>query len=100
MSQFPCDSCGLCCKLVGKVIANKHVADPKIKRIIDAFPYKTTNTGACEKLNDDNTCAVYDSRPVLCDVRLMAVVRGQPIEQAYSQAQTICDELKRSNANL
>ncbi len=33
-----------------------------------AFPYQPLPDGACPQLRPDNTCAVYDQRPLLCRV--------------------------------
>lgn len=37
--KFTCDKCGLCCKAIN-----------------------------CQYLKEDNTCSIYETRPVICDV--------------------------------
>lgn len=38
-----------------------------IKEIAD-FPFSTKEDGSCEHLLEDHLCAVYNSRPDICDV--------------------------------
>jgi Fe-S-cluster containining protein len=42
----------------------------KIKELAD-FPYDWDYMGACEKLNKDRTCSVYEDRPDVCRVDVM-----------------------------
>lgn len=76
MSQeitFPCTGCGLCCKQVGKAVAVARILilsgseNPYVKDIAD-FPFGVTESGTCEKLNADNTCSVYNDRPMVCQI--------------------------------
>lgn len=76
MSQFPCTSCGLCCRIVGHLLPNiDEVKDPINKHLVSTFPYKTKD-GVCEMLKPDNTCAVYNDRPDLCNINTVAKLRG------------------------
>jgi Fe-S-cluster containining protein len=73
MSKFPCTGCGLCCTKVGLAVSNARqmVADGEtdgyIKEVAE-FPHKTTDNGNCEHLQDDHTCAIYDTRPDICNI--------------------------------
>ncbi len=49
--NFPCTSCGLCCRLVVNVI-----------------PELAKEDGSCIHLDDENQCKIYDSRPEVCRV--------------------------------
>jgi Fe-S-cluster containining protein len=68
--SFECTGCGLCCTKIGQIKA----APPAftwMQEAIDAFPYGTTESGACMMLVD-NKCSVYEDRPLLCNVERMA----------------------------
>ena len=71
--DFPCTSCGECCKKVGAILASKEEFDPFTKFLIDKFPYETQwQNGWCEKLIEEDgeyKCSVYDERPLLCNVK-------------------------------
>jgi Fe-S-cluster containining protein len=42
--------------------------------LVKRFPYKTTESGACEMLLDDGRCSVYERRPLLCDIKMGGVL--------------------------
>ena len=50
---FHCDRCGLCCRKVGK---------------FDFMKEFDRGDGACKHLKADNTCAIYENRPTICNV--------------------------------
>lgn len=53
--NFPCDSCGLCCRKVGLVKELKHL---------------DRGDGACIHLEEKtHRCRVYENRPLLCNIR-------------------------------
>lgn len=64
--DFPCTGCGACCRSVDGVKENKHLHPKAIQELIEAFPYDHKD-GVCEMLVD-NKCAVYEDRPVLCNI--------------------------------
>ncbi len=63
--KFPCTSCGLCCKKVGRLLASG-IDNQEVKE----FPYKALENGTCE-MYIDNKCSVYETRPNLCNVEYM-----------------------------
>lgn len=63
--KFPCTGCGACCKRIVKVLANIEELD-EVNREKLKFPYNHTN-GVCEMLMEDNKCAVYEDRPLICN---------------------------------
>lgn len=71
--SFPCTGCGLCCKRAGVAVlkARELIAagtvDAYVQEVAD-FPYDFDSAGACLKLQDDNSCAVYNDRPNICSV--------------------------------
>ena len=75
--EFPCTSCGLCCKNVASMYSQPMT--PLIQFLVDKFPYKVLEDGSCEMLKD-NQCSVYKDRPLICNVRLGGKLLG--IERA------------------
>ena len=51
---FPCTKCGACCR-------RAHLVTP--------FKYGDRVNGGCTFLLKDNTCEVYDKRPLVCSVK-------------------------------
>jgi Fe-S-cluster containining protein len=68
--SFNCTGCGLCCTKIGKIKATP-MPVAWMQAAVDAFPYESDETGACEKLVD-NKCSVYENRPLLCNIERMA----------------------------
>lgn len=55
VSYFPCNSCGLCCRIVGK--------NP-------AGAFLNRGDGICRYLNlENNQCTIYENRPMICRVK-------------------------------
>ena len=50
--KFPCDKCGCCCKRIN---------------LMEEMKLFDRGDGTCKYLKDDNTCAIYDNRPDICD---------------------------------
>jgi uncharacterized protein len=98
MENFPCTSCGLCCKIVGHVLADvDKVTDPVIKQLFNEFPYETTD-GVCSMLQPDNTCAVYDTRPDMCNIKTMSKIRGiTDLNEYYKINAQICNSWVQLN---
>ena len=99
--DFPCTSCGECCKNIGLGFEKTLKLDaPKaIKDLIERFPYKLDENGACSMLNDDNTCSVYDDRPIICNIKLAAKLLNVEEDIWFKQNAEACNDLIRS-ANL
>ena len=51
MSKFPCSGCGGCCMMAGGKLGMPDRGD-----------------GACLFLDYDNTCSIYEQRPLICRV--------------------------------
>lgn len=81
---FECDKCGICCKLIGGI--------PQLA----AFD---RGDGVCIHLRADNRCAIYESRPDICNVEKMYVFfREQMTEDEYLRLMTeSCRCLKERN---
>lgn len=54
--NFPCTQCGACCRRVGK---------------FKDFPEPVKEDGSCAHLKEDNTCAIYENRPLICRVEYL-----------------------------
>jgi Fe-S-cluster containining protein len=50
---FPCSQCGACCRRVGK---------------FKDFPEPVRRDGSCSHLQEDNSCAIYETRPLVCRI--------------------------------
>lgn len=91
MSDFPCTQCGLCCRQVGLALQHQDLfTDAGIRAALQAFPYKTDEYGACEKLVD-NRCSVYNERPYLCRVDEMAEVHNIDKDEWYRVSARACN---------
>ena len=98
MGSFPCTSCGLCCKQLGNVL--KHGStEPIIQDLINRFPYKPNSDGSCPMLDTQNRCSVYDHRPIICNIKLVAILLKQPVEERYKLSIEACNTMIRQ-ANL
>lgn len=71
---FPCTKCGLCCGRMGLAVIQARTMvlagnTDKIVKEVALFPHEFNEiTGRCSKLNPDNTCSIYDTRPEICSV--------------------------------
>ncbi|MBR6664955.1 MAG: YkgJ family cysteine cluster protein [Lachnospiraceae bacterium] len=80
---FPCERCGLCCKHIEKI--------PELKDL-------DSGDGRCIHLQDNNLCAIYESRPDICRVDRMyeLVFVKQMSEDEYISINIEgCNALKR-----
>ena len=101
MMDFPCTSCGECCKNIGSGFEKTLKTDVPlaIKDLIEQFPYKLDENGACSMLNEDNSCSVYDNRPIICNIKLAAKLLHIDEYTWFKQNADACNDLIRS-ANL
>tara|TARA_R100001594_G_scaffold35650_3_gene65140 strand:+ start:151 stop:477 length:327 start_codon:yes stop_codon:yes gene_type:complete len=90
MTDFPCTSCGLCCKNISSMYSQDH--SPIMQFLVDKFPYKTLEDGSCEMLKD-NQCSVYEDRPLICNVRLGGKLLGIDQDIWYAYLADGCNEL-------
>jgi len=51
--KFPCTSCGACCRRA---------------HLVPDFPEPVKEDGSCTHLKKGNTCAIYETRPLICRV--------------------------------
>tara|TARA_R100000781_G_scaffold7089_1_gene6955 strand:+ start:871 stop:1287 length:417 start_codon:yes stop_codon:yes gene_type:complete len=93
MDDFPCTKCGLCCKNIANLYLNKPNLPLVLRDLIDVFPYKTKPDGSCSKLTDDGQCSVYDSRPIICNIKLSASLLNTDLQQFYRINADYCNSL-------
>ena len=97
MADFPCTSCGLCCKNMSAVFTTQYeAASPIVKYLLDKFPYKLDENGTCEKFVDGQ-CSVYEDRPLACNIRLGGKIQGFPEYEWYAHVAEGCNKLIREN---
>ena len=80
--KFLCSGCGACCILAGR---------------LGLMP-ANEETGACIHLTKGQQCAIYDTRPDVCRVDVMAqdaAQRNKAIDRIeyYKRATVICNEM-------
>lgn len=82
--KFQCSGCGACCRRIKDAVAHSaHITALK-------FPYNWDESGKCEMLLEDNTCMVYENRPLLCNVEKVAELMGYDKEEFYKQNYRAC----------
>lgn len=82
--KFECSGCGCCCNRIADAVANtSHI--PAFK-----FPYKWDENGRCEMLSSDNSCNVYEDRPLLCNVEKVAEHLGLNKKSFYKKNHKAC----------
>lgn len=81
MSKFPCTKCGACCRSLGAVPINKEL-----------FPYTTIN-GVCEKLTANNTCSVYENRPLVCNIDAIDWSTDEAKKDFHKANANVCNKL-------
>ena len=77
---FPCTKCGACCRNVAHL----------------GLPTKPGTTH-CQALGEDNTCQIYESRPMICRVDLIYEQMFKDImtkEKFYAETTKACEILQ------
>jgi len=93
--MFSCTGCGLCCTKVGEIL--KHKESSPVKNIVEQFPYKADESGACEKYDKETKkCTVYEDRPLMCRVDEMHKhwPERMSIEEYYKRTEEVCNFLQ------
>jgi Fe-S-cluster containining protein len=105
MSNFPCTACGLCCQRAGNAVRHARTlismgeTNPYAKEIA-AFPYPFDETGRCSQLTADNKCAVYDKRPLICDIEKVWEKYHKPtgaisLDNYFLSAAVVCNTMMK-----
>ncbi len=98
MTEYPCTGCGQCCRMVKGIMEAKELVQPGDNFYDEyiSFPFNTKEDGSCEKLNDDNTCSVYDDRPDLCNsekIYLKYFSGNETKLEYYFRSMSACNQL-------
>ena len=92
MIDFPCSSCGECCKRLGSVL-NTSYSNDIIQELVDRFPYKANPDGSCEMLNTQSQCSVYTHRPLICNIKLVAILLKKDQQEHYKLSAKACNKM-------
>lgn len=94
--DFPCTSCGLCCKKIGDLLSNVDKMKGPDKVMLQAFPYRARKDGSCEKFVNGK-CSVYDDRPDICNIRRRYELwfSNEDWEEHMAKQKKGCDILQR-----
>jgi Fe-S-cluster containining protein len=90
--DYPCTGCGECCKRIQAILDTSH-EHPVIEELVRRFPYKTRMDGSCEMLTDDLKCSVYESRPLLCNIKMGAKLLKMDQIEWYRLNQFGCNSM-------
>jgi Fe-S-cluster containining protein len=78
--DFQCSKCGACCRLAGE---------------LGLMPQR--EDGACINLAEDNTCKIYETRPLVCRAGEMAEINRKPLGMTklayFKMSSTLCNRL-------
>lgn len=89
--MFPCTKCGACCRKISsfiKALPEQFSNDPDF-----LFPYQWDENGVCENLLPDNSCKVYDARPLVCNIEKFINKFSLPADEFYKQNAVVCNTL-------
>ncbi len=83
MNDFNCTSCGACCKVIPK-------------EALEVFGLPESPSGGCGHLLPDNTCAIYETRPFICDVRKVWEMKQEMSWEEYKkETHRACETLQQ-----
>lgn len=86
-APFDCSKCGLCCAVVPARILKAH-----------GLPVRAEGVG-CGHLQADNSCAIYETRPLICRVRKTYEALSETVPLSWTDyagmARRACQEIQR-----
>jgi uncharacterized protein len=88
MKEYPCTSCGACCRRIDKIVEGFN----KLDKLELNFPYKWDETGRCEKLVGD-LCSVYEDRPLICNIEKVAAYFDLSRVEFFIENIKVCNRL-------
>lgn len=74
---FPCTKCGACCRRAVYAVTSLGLTE---------WSPGFAKDGSCGALQADNTCAIYETRPLLCRIDDMRIAAGEEDEAAWHEA--------------
>lgn len=51
--------------------------------------------GACIHLQEDNLCAIYDTRPEVCRINVMMEKSGADPDEYHAETKSMCNKLQK-----
>ena len=88
--KFPCTGCGSCCKRIRSVVQSINIYENNHPLY---FPHRWTSEGVCEHLTEENKCAIYETRPLLCNVEKLAEILVVDKKKFYQENILVCNKL-------
>ena len=96
--KFPCTGCGQCCRQLGEILdaanASGNEAFMLLVLLARVFPYTPEPDGSCPMLIN-NQCAVYEDRPILCNLERLQHIMEVPDEVWFQLNAASCNRLIR-----
>jgi Fe-S-cluster containining protein len=90
--MYPCTKCGACCRKISSVIENLGLHAEDMESAF-YFPYTCDATGACENLQPDMSCKVYNDRPLICNIDRLIDKLSLDKESFYAENVAACNTL-------
>jgi len=88
--ELKCKKCGSCCRMAGRAVE----LFPAYKEIL-----KPDKNGVCQHLTENNLCAIYKDRPLLCNVGELAKLKfplpGTRLDKYYILQGKACRQLRQ-----
>ena len=73
MTDFPCTSCGQCCRLIGLHFDHSNPvyqnSPQAVKDLMDNFPHPINSDNSCSMLDENGLCSIYEDRPIICNTK-------------------------------
>ena len=93
--KFPCTGCGQCCRQLGEILdAANASGNEAFMLLARVFPYTPEPDGSCPMLIN-NQCAVYEDRPILCNLERLQHNMEVPDEVWFQLNAASCNRLIR-----
>lgn len=90
--DYPCTGCGECCKRVQTILEGSY-DDPIFEELVRRFPYKARKDGSCEMLTEEGLCSVYEHRPLVCNIKMGALLFKMDLMDWYRINARGCNQM-------
>jgi len=79
--------------------ARSAVVKNELLDIASMFPHKFDDNGRCEMLMEDNSCMVYEDRPLICNVKKVHERFFSEVKQEdfFKANEDVCKKLQEEN---
>ncbi len=82
--------------VVGELLVDDDNVNPEYLDLLNEFPYKSDESGWCEKLGEDFKCTIYEERPSLCRINetwKQLFSKDQTLEEYHNKTTMACKRL-------